>query len=313
MRNNVTMRGKDSVSAKLAECFITIGGNRYNFMQAIDFEANFEKTKVRLPVLDKTDTKNKSTGWRGTGNATFHYNSSVFRDMMLRFKDKGDDVYFEIQVSNCDSANSSERQTLVFVDCNIVGGILAKFNENSEYLDEKLEFTFEDFRMPNRFKALGSKPKTKKEIEMENKTVKNKYEIYQSRHLEVEAENESQAMQIVNNTWKLAPEFSENGIKLTYESSSLVNSMDNDKSEDMTRYLLCFDGRYVMSYKGCIDYTYSTDKARMFVSRAEAFNTAYEIVCDSELNKNLFKVIKVDITFNVVDERKCFDDEFIEE
>jgi hypothetical protein len=77
--------------------------------------------------------------------------------MMLWFKDqtdKGDDVYFEIQVGDYDPASSSERQTLVFVDCNIADGILAKFNENSEYLDEKLEFTFEDFRMPDRFREI---------------------------------------------------------------------------------------------------------------------------------------------------------------
>ena len=44
MINNITMKAKDAISAKLAECFATIGNNRYNFMQAINYEANFEKT-----------------------------------------------------------------------------------------------------------------------------------------------------------------------------------------------------------------------------------------------------------------------------
>ena len=35
---NITMRGRDALSAKLAECFVTINGSRYNFMQMIDFE-----------------------------------------------------------------------------------------------------------------------------------------------------------------------------------------------------------------------------------------------------------------------------------
>ncbi|MCL2037018.1 MAG: phage tail tube protein [Oscillospiraceae bacterium] len=152
---NIVMRGKDAVSAKLAECFITIDGNRYNFMQAIDFEAKFERTKTKVPILGQTGSGNKSTGWRGTGKATFHYNSSIFRDLMLRFKNSGEDVYFEIQVTNCDPASSSGRQTIVFVDCNIDGGILAKFDANGEYLDEKLEFTFEDFRMPLKFRTLA--------------------------------------------------------------------------------------------------------------------------------------------------------------
>ena len=40
--NNITMKAKDSISAKLAECFVTVGSNRYNFMQAMNLEANFE-------------------------------------------------------------------------------------------------------------------------------------------------------------------------------------------------------------------------------------------------------------------------------
>ena len=48
MNNNVVMKAKDTLSAKLAECFITIGNNRYNFMQMINFEAQFEKTKTEV-------------------------------------------------------------------------------------------------------------------------------------------------------------------------------------------------------------------------------------------------------------------------
>ena len=65
---NVTMKGKDAISAKLAECFITIGTNRYNFMQCINLEAKFEKTKSEVPILGKTGAGNKSTGWKGTGS-----------------------------------------------------------------------------------------------------------------------------------------------------------------------------------------------------------------------------------------------------
>lgn len=148
------MKAKDAISAKLAECFATIGNNRYNFMQAINFEASFEKTKTEVPILGKTGTGNKSTGWKGTGSATFHYNTSIFREMMLKYKETGEDVYFEIQVTNEDPTSAAGRQTLVFVDCNIDGGILAKFDADGEYLDEEMDFTFEDFKMPETFKLL---------------------------------------------------------------------------------------------------------------------------------------------------------------
>lgn len=151
MVNNITMKAKDAINAKLAEVFATIGSNRYNIMQMINFEANFEKTKAKVPILGKTGTGNKSTGWEGTGSATCHYNTSIFREMLLKFKDTGEDVYFEIQVTNDDPTSAAGRQTVVFIDCNLDGGILSKFDADGEYLDEDMDFTFEDFAMPEKF------------------------------------------------------------------------------------------------------------------------------------------------------------------
>lgn len=152
--SNVVMNAKDSVSAKLAECFVTIENNRYNFMQAINLEANFEKTKSEVPILGKTGSGNKSTGWKGTGSATMHYNSSIMRVLMERFKNTGEDIYFDIQVTNEDPTSSVGRQTVILKDCNIDGGILAKFDADGEYLDEDMDFTFEDFEIPEKFKNL---------------------------------------------------------------------------------------------------------------------------------------------------------------
>ena len=149
------MKGKDAISAKLAECFVTIEGNRYNFMQMINFEASFEKTKTEVPVLGKTGIGNKATGWKGTFSATAHYNQSIFRTLLQKYKDTGEDVYFEIQVTNDDPTSAAGRQTIVFMDCNTDGGILAKFDADGEYLDEDINGTFEDFKMPESFNLLA--------------------------------------------------------------------------------------------------------------------------------------------------------------
>jgi hypothetical protein len=149
------MNAKDAVSASLAKCFVTIEGNRYEFMQAINLEANFNKSKTKVPILGKTGKGNKSTGWDGEGNATFHYNTSIFRKLLKRYKDTGEDVYFDIQVTNEDPTSSVGRQTVVLKDCNLDGGILAKFDADAEYLDESIDFTFEDFEMPEEFTNLS--------------------------------------------------------------------------------------------------------------------------------------------------------------
>lgn len=148
------MNARDAVSAALAECFVTIDGSRYNFMQAIGLEASVEKIKTEVPILGKTGMGNKAAGWKGTGSATFHYNTSIFRKLLYSYKDTGEDIYFDIQVSNEDPASAAGRQTVILKDCNINGGILAKFNADEEYLDEEMEFTFEDFEIPETFTAL---------------------------------------------------------------------------------------------------------------------------------------------------------------
>lgn len=151
---NVKMKAKDTLSAKLAECFVTIGERRYNLMQAINVEAKFEKKKTEVPILGQSGKGNKSTGWSGTGSCTMHYNTSMFRQMMLDYKNSGQDVYFDMQITNEDPTSSAGKQTIILIGCNIDGGILAKFDADGEYLDEDMDFTFEDFSMPDTFKDL---------------------------------------------------------------------------------------------------------------------------------------------------------------
>jgi hypothetical protein len=152
---NVIMNAKDTVSASLAECYATIDGIRYNLMQAINLEATMEKNKTEVPILGKTGKGNKSTGWTGTGSATFHFNTSVFRKAMKAYKDTGMDFYFDIQITNSDPTSSVGRQTIILKDCNLDSILLAKFDADGEYLDEEMDFTFEDWEMPEVFNELN--------------------------------------------------------------------------------------------------------------------------------------------------------------
>ncbi len=149
-----TMNAWDAISSAMAECYVTIDGRRYNFMQAIDLEAKVEKKKMQVPVLGKTGRGNKGVGWVGSGTAKFHYNTSVFRELLYRFKERGEDMYFDIQVTNEDPVATVGRQTVVLKDCNLDSAVLAKFSADEEYLDEQIKFTFEDFEIPEKFSEL---------------------------------------------------------------------------------------------------------------------------------------------------------------
>ncbi|MEL4861022.1 phage tail tube protein [Pseudoflavonifractor phocaeensis] len=154
MSDNV-MQARDAISGSLAQCFVTIEGNRYNFMQAINLEATFEKNKTEVPILGRTGKGNKATGWKGTGSATFHFNTSIFRKLALRYQQTGEDVYFDIQITNEDPTSSVGLQTVILRDCNLDSTILAKFDADADYLDEDMDFTFEGFEMPQAFNELS--------------------------------------------------------------------------------------------------------------------------------------------------------------
>lgn len=150
----VVMRGRDTITASLAECYVTLDGVRYNLMQAINVEATMEKTKTEVPILGKPGKGNKATGWTGTGSATFHFNTSIFRKFMKHYKDTGEDFYFDMQITNEDPSSAVGSQTIVLNDCNLDSIVLAKFDADGEYLEEDIDFTFEDWDMPEEFLEL---------------------------------------------------------------------------------------------------------------------------------------------------------------
>ena len=149
------MNGKDAISGSLGKCFVTIGNNRYNFMQAISLEASMEKTKTEVPILGKTGKGNKATGWKGTGSAKFHFNTSIFREILQNYAKTGEDMYFDIQIVNEDPTSSVGKQTIMLIGCNMDSGLSAKFDADADYLEDEFDFTFEDWKLMDKFTPLS--------------------------------------------------------------------------------------------------------------------------------------------------------------
>ena len=150
-----TMNAKDVIKGSLAECWVTIDGNRYNFAHAINLEATMEKNKTTAPVLGKTGKVNITSTWEGSGSMTMHHNSSIIRELLYKYKETGEETYFEIQVKNEAPGSSVGSQTVILKDCTIDGGILAKFDADADYLDEDMDFTFDDWEIPQKFSPLA--------------------------------------------------------------------------------------------------------------------------------------------------------------
>lgn len=149
-----TMHARNAIHGAQGVAYVTIEGNRYKFAQLINLEARMDKTKTKVPIMGKTGKGNKSTGWEGTGSATFHFNTSIFRKLLKRYKETGEDIYFDIQVTNEDGSSTVGRQTTILIDCNMDGGIIAALDADAEYLEDSVDFTFEDWDMPEEFTTL---------------------------------------------------------------------------------------------------------------------------------------------------------------
>lgn len=149
-----TMHAKDVISAKLASCYITIDGNRYLLMQAKNLEAKVEKEKQEVPILGRTGKGHKTVGWNGTGSMTIYSNTSMFTKLLKKYKDTGQDIYFDIQITNEDKTSAAGRQTIILKDCNLDSGVIAAFDADGDWLEQDVDFTFEDFEIPEAFNQL---------------------------------------------------------------------------------------------------------------------------------------------------------------
>ena len=157
-----TMLAKNTISAKMAECYIRIPNaagkkERYNFMSAINVEVNFEKSKTEVAILGRMNKGHKATGSSITGSAEFHMNTSIWRELAYRFQQTGEDIYFDMMIVNEDkTAVDVGRQVIWLYDCNFDSVLLAAFDADSDdSLTESIDFTAERFEIESSFNRTG--------------------------------------------------------------------------------------------------------------------------------------------------------------
>lgn len=151
-----TMFARNAISAKMAECYVTIEGNRYNFMSAINVEVTFEKNKTEVPILGRMNRGHKATSSTITGSAEFHLNTSIWRELAYKFQQTGEDLYFTMEIiTNDPTASDVGTQAITLYDCNFDSVTLAAFDADSDdTLTESMDFTAERFEMAKSFNLM---------------------------------------------------------------------------------------------------------------------------------------------------------------
>ena len=149
-----TMQAKDGIAAKMASAYITVDGERYLLFQAKNLKATLEKEKKEVAILGKMSKGHKAVSVNGTGSMTIYKNTAIFDKMLLKLKSTGEDTYFDMQITNNDPTSEAGRQTTILKDCNIDSGIVANFDADGEWLEQDIDFTFEDIEQPEQFAVL---------------------------------------------------------------------------------------------------------------------------------------------------------------
>ena len=154
MSKPAIMQAGDSITSSLGSCYITIGGQRKLFMQAIEIKITAEKNKSEVPIMGSAVKGNKATSIKIKGSASFHFNTSMFDNPMLEFQNTGKDFYFDMQLTNEDPTSSVGRRTVIAQGCNLDEWTVAILNADGDYSTGEVSFTVEHIEIPEQYAEL---------------------------------------------------------------------------------------------------------------------------------------------------------------
>lgn len=146
-----TLKASDIPAGSEAVAYIEVDGKIEEFFYAKSIEATAELNKSEVKVMGKRGVQNKATGWTGSGSMTIYYVTTIFRNMLLKYAKEGILPAFKLVITNEDKGTTIGKQTVCLYDCVIDSVNLAKFDVESDALDEDMDFTFSDFDILDSF------------------------------------------------------------------------------------------------------------------------------------------------------------------
>lgn len=145
------MRAQDAVKGSAAECFVTIGDNRYNLMTLINFESTLSFSNAQIKRLGAGMIGHKQGDAEGKWSAKGYYGTPMLKKVLYDYHQTGIFPSIEIQVTNDDKTSKFGKQTVTHKECLIDEAVLAKFDASSEYIEEDIKGTFDDWEIPEQF------------------------------------------------------------------------------------------------------------------------------------------------------------------
>lgn len=151
IKNN--MRPNEVLSGKSGDVYASIGGRRYHFMHITEIEATLEYEKGDVPMLGRRMTGHKINGCNGKYKGKGYYMFSELRALAEAYKNGGAAPVYDIEITNVEEGTLAGTQRVWLKDCMPDSDVLAKADAGSEFLEEDIEGTFDEFEMPERFSS----------------------------------------------------------------------------------------------------------------------------------------------------------------
>lgn len=63
-------------------------------------------------------------------------------------------LYFDLQITNYDPTSRAGANTIILHGCNLDDLVIASFDADGDWLEQEINFTFEDWETPQKFTQL---------------------------------------------------------------------------------------------------------------------------------------------------------------
>lgn len=140
------MNPQDAPSAKHAECFVTIGTQRYNMLSAKNFKALASIETAEVNSIGRIMKGHKATGMDGSFSMSIYKCTPIFVNMVAEYKKTGVLPTFDIQVTSEDPATSIGTDTKIYTGCILDGDVLlSMFDAEGEFIEQDVEGYYSDW------------------------------------------------------------------------------------------------------------------------------------------------------------------------
>lgn len=141
------LKAGDTISGQEGRAYAKIGSETHEMFYIKNIKATAEKQKTDIKTIGKRGTQHKASGWSGSGSMTIYYVTSIFRQLMIDYIQKGVDTYFDIAITNEDPSSTIGSQTVTLKNVNLNSVVMAALDTDADVLDEEIDFTWEGIDM----------------------------------------------------------------------------------------------------------------------------------------------------------------------